>query len=796
MKRFSITIVATILTFAIFFGSLPTALACGPSTIDPLFSFTRHLDYPLENYTTDKIGVVPKTYGRISLFVFYRQLNNLPFSATEKAEVKRAIEYRIGTYTPDSESSNADDKNSNEPKVDKNTPIERWKTARAKVTGGDTKTAVDKKISDDYSSYANCLADAYANAANALEQRITKYGVNENVKEWLNGQDTVFSNCGENGKVPQNVADNSPDWLKKDRQYQIAAAQFYAEKFPESRQTFDQIAADNNSVWKNTAKFVIARTYIRQASFIEDEAITDEKKKEKVELLNKADNQLTSVISDSSAKEFHESAHRLLNLVRYRGNPEQQRNNLAEMLTQKGENPDIFNNLTDYVWLLDKVESVAREKGEALEHKQAEQEKKEYNYDYKLKLRDIDKTETGKDLTDWLYSYQATDSFAHSYAKWKETKKLAWFVASIVKADKNSPQLTELLSEADKIQPNSPAFATVRNQQIQLLLETDKRAEAKQKLNEVMGANFKTFSRSTQNKFLAERMILAENLEDFLKYAQRQAATFVWSEDSSEQGDDLKDDKELSPWINRPMFDEDAVAFFNEKMPLAVLRQAALIPNLPDHLKRFLVIAVWTRAFMLRNQAIEREFAPLVQRYDSELAPSFSKLSATTNPTEREAAAMLAILRNPAIQPYVPVGLGRGTSPMEIDSIRGNWWCIDSDNADNYSKYDHYEFKYPNAYPDFLTAEQRAISTREHQQFSATGASATYLTKRALDFATKNPANPNTPEMLHLAVRSTRYGCTDSATRKLSKASFDFLHKRFPTNEWTKKTPYYFGKTE
>ena len=140
MKRFSITILATILTFAIFFSSLPTALACGPFTVDPLFSFTKHLDYPLENYTADKIGVVPRTYGRISLFVFYRQLNDLPFSNTEKAEVKRAIEFRIGTYTPDSESSNVDDKNSNEPKVDKNTPIERWKTARAKVTGGDTKT--------------------------------------------------------------------------------------------------------------------------------------------------------------------------------------------------------------------------------------------------------------------------------------------------------------------------------------------------------------------------------------------------------------------------------------------------------------------------------------------------------------------------------------------------------------------------------------------------------------------------------------------------------------------------------
>jgi hypothetical protein len=789
MKKISTTIVAIILTFAIFFSSLPTALACGPFTVDPLFSFSKHLDYPIESYTNDKIGIVPKTYGRISLFVFYRQLNNLPFSEKEKTEVKRAIEYRIGIYTPDSEVENA-----KEPTADKNSAVERWKMARVKVMGGDTKTAVEKKNPDDYSAYSNCLDDAYANAAKALETRITKYGNTENVKEWLNGQDAVFSNCGEKGKIPENVADNSPDWLKKDRHYQIAAALFYNEKFPESRQTFEQIAADSNSVWKNTAKFVIARTYIRQASFIEEESITEEKKKEKVELLNKADTQLTAVIADSSAKDFHESAHRLLNLVRYRGNPPQQRSDLAEMLSQKTANPDIFNNLTDYVWLLDKVESVARDKGLELEQKQAEAEKKEYNYDYKLKIRDIDKAEMGKDLTDWLYSYQTTDSFTHSYTKWKETNRLAWFVAAIVKAEKNSPQLAELLSEAEKIQPNSPAYLTVRYHQIQLLLETNKRAEAKQKLNEIMGANFKNISRSSQNKFLAERMILAENLEDFLKYSQRQAAAFVWSDDGNEQGDDLKNNKELSPWVNRTMFDQDAIAFFNEKMSLSMLRQSALSPNLPEHLKKFLVIAVWTRAFILRNQEIEREFAPMVERYDKELAASFSKLNNSTNPIERESAAMLAVLRNPAIQPYVPVGLGRGDSPAEIDSIRGNWWCIDGENTDNYSHYDNYEFKYPAAYPDFLTADQKAISLLQHKQFAETGASASYLTKRALDFATKNPTNPNTPEMLHLAVRSTRYGCKDDATLQLSKASFDFLHKRFPTNEWTKKTPYYFGK--
>ncbi len=851
MKRFTMSLVSVVLAFTIFFMSLPPVWACGPFSVDPLFSFTRHLDYPIEDHTNDKIGIVPASFGRISLFVFYRQLNNLPFAPGEKSEVTRAIQYRIGN-SQDYEDSPVPEK----PKIDPNDPVEKWKAARAKVTGSVAKTETEKLIPNDYNSYTNCLEDAYRNAANTLNSRVASYGNNDSVKEWLSGQDAVFSNCGDTGKTPRNVADGSPEWLKKDRQYQIAAALFYGEKFAESRLIFENISNDDSSPWRNTAKFVVARTYIREASFIDDgEADFEQipvpktnsnaansatnriantfsnravnamntatnstyspnpdrteytkgreiksiaaKMAEKAELLEKAEKQLESVVADTRMREFYDSSRRLLNLVRYRGNPKEQRKLLAAKLSDSGENSDIFNNLTDYVWLLDKVESAAREQGEAREQKEAEAAKKEYNYNYTLKVRDIAKDELGRDLTDWLYSYQADDSFEHSFAKWKETKKLSWYVAAISKAQKDSPQLLELLTEADRTPVNSPAYPTVRYHQIQLLLLTGKPAEAKQKLNEVMGAGFKTLSRSTQNKFIAERMTLAENLEEFLKYAQRQAATFVWTDDGNEQGDDLKLNKELIPWKNRTMFDMDSVAFFNEKMPLSVLREAALSRNLPDHLTGFLVIAVWTRAFMLGNQSIQNEFAPLVAKYKRNYDPSFTRLAASSGAANTEAAALLGVLRNPTIQPFVPIGMGReGSAPTSIDSIRGNWWCPQDQNIEGHSHYDNYEFRYPTNYPDFLAPGQKTAAASEHKQLLANGAAGTYLAKRALDFATKNAGNPSVPEILHLAVRATRYGCTDAETLKVSKACFDYLQKKFAGNEWTKKTPYYFGNRE
>lgn len=758
MKKITTLLSLTIL-FSLFIQSVT---ACGPFTVDPLFSFTRHADYPLQDYAKGKIGIVPSSYGRMSLFVFYRELNNLPLSAKEQAQFEQALKQRIGIHIPDS----ADEQP--ESSAPKNNAIEQWKSSRAKVFAGDPKLETEKRLPDDYFTYTSCLDDAFLTASKTLEARIAKNKINDDVKEWLNGQDAVFANCGDGGKVPANVAENAPEWLKQDRAYQIAAALLYSGKNAEARAEFQKISLDSSSVWKNTANFVVARTYIREASLLED---NDQNKTQKTELYQKAETNLMEILADNSMKEFHASANRLLGLVGFRAKPREQRRKLAETLVQKGENHNFYNDLIDYVWLLDKVDAEASETGLQRETKEAEKAGKEPGYDYKLKRQDISNAELGADLTDWLFTYQAADGFAHSYDKWKQNKSLAWLVTALSQAKKDSANVAEILSEADKIKADSPAFATLRYHQIRLLTEMDKRAEAKQKLVEV-SANFNKFPRSTQNDFTSQKMQLAENLEDYLKFAQRQAATFVWSDDANEEGDDLKDQKEMQVWKNRTMFDLDSVSQFNQKMPLSVLRQAALSPNLPNHLKKFLVIAVWTRAFVLGNQAVVAEFTPLMTKF----APEY-KVAATTSETN----SLLGILRNPAIQIYVPFGTGRGeTETNSIDSIRGNWWCLEKNEKVEY--------------PNFLSAAQKTESEVEQKKIAALGDSSTFLARTAVEFANKNMTNPNTPEILHLAVRSTRYGCKDANTLRFSKAAFDILHKRFPRNEWTKKTPYFFGE--
>jgi hypothetical protein len=799
MKNSIRLFVSTFLVLTFVFNNLPSVFACGPYTIMPRFSLVSHADYPLIEYTNGKIGIVPKTYGWMSLFVFYRYLNGLPLSRAEQVQVEDAMHHRIGKHWSESEYALKENKDSQE-KEQPPDYLAKWKEARAKILSDEEKISTEKLVPSGYNYFSNCLPDAFRIATKTLEARIASYGTKDvNVREWLSGQDAVFSNCNGAGETPTELSESSSEWLRRDRQYQIAAAHFYAARLPEARTTFEKIAADENSSWRKTAKFVIARTYIRQSSFIEIPETKENEislqEKERDDFLRKASAQLENVLADASMKDFHESAHRLLGLVKYRLIPQERVKELAHVLVRPVENRNIYNDLTDYSWLLNFTDAQAESRGVLLDLKQAEQEKKEYDYNYETKLRDIPMSEREKDLTDWIFTYIAADGFTHAFEKWKQTGKLHWLAAVVVNTKKDTPQLAEILREADKIQRTSPAFATVRYHQIQILLETGKLAEAKQKLTEVFANNLNEFPLSAQNKFLAQRTIIAENLNEFLKYAQRKPSIFVWSDDAGEEGDDLDASNELKPWKNRAMFDEDAVAFINEKMPLSVLRQAALNPQLPEHLKKFLVTAVWTRAFALGNQAIEREFTPLMLRYAKEFSPHFSKYASATGAANREADALIAILRYPVIQPYVPVGFGREDSvATEIDSTRGNWWCVaDEKDKSDRERYDHYPFHYPASYPNFLTKEQMATAARELRQMLALGDSSTFLARRAVEFAVKNPNHPQTPEILHLAVRSTRYGCKDEKTGDFSKQAFQILHKRYPKSEWTKKTQYWFG---
>lgn len=744
---FSLTVVTGLL-----FNSLSPVFACSDSSGGFIFNFRRHADFPLQNYAAGKIGIVPRSYGRMSLFVFYRELNAMPLTKNEQEMFVSTLNRRIdvsGNQTAAAESDKSNER------------IAKWQELRKTLTGNDVKLDTEKMR--DYASYANCMSAAIETATETLKDRLKSNGVNENTKEWLAGQDKVFSNCGEKGQLPEAVSDSAPLWLQKDRAYQIAAAKFYSDDFAGARNGFETIAGDSDSVWKNTAKYLIARTYIREASFIEADnyAETDEQKKknedlkkQKYNLFVKAENQLNTVLKDSSLLKFHESAKGLLGVVKYRNRPAERIQELAETLLQKNENLNLKNDLTDFIWLMDKTENGTSEEKEKV-----------------LK----------NNLVDWLFTYQSEEksSINHAFDEWKKSKNVAWFIAAITKADKSTPFLNELLAEAENIKQTSAGFATVRFHHVRLLLENGKRAEARKKLDEV---KIQDFAKSTQNKFISQKMILSENLADFVKFAQRIPADFVETE--NEQEVSAKDYPESVPLKNKKMFDNDAFEFINTRISLANMQELAANKTLENSIAVNLIKAVWTRAVVLGDEKIENEMSALLTNLGKEYEPFVSNYQKAAVGADKEAARLMLILRLPAMSPYAESSPFGDADPTAV--FTGGWWSLQKTR-------DVDDESFAIVTPDFLGEQNVQTASAELDKMTNSGESATYLARRVIAFATQNPQNAQTPELLHLAVRATRYASQDSQTLKLSKQAFDILHKNYQTNAWTKKTPYYYG---
>jgi hypothetical protein len=242
------------------------------------------------------------------------------------------------------------------------------------------------------------------------------------------------------------------------------------------------------------------------------------------------------------------------------------------------------------------------------------------------------------------------------------------------------------------------------------------------------------------------------------------------------------------------LFDDNAAKVLNEKIPLSLLKQAAVSRTLPDHLRRDVAQAAWLRSVILRDEVTAAELAPTLKALVPEMASQLDKFLAAPDWQARQFAGIYAWLKFPGLEPVVDVGIGRQIPLGEQDSYRDNWWCSAAYTA---SAVDSEESAKKRAAdevlaPAFLTKTQQANAGKEYALLSSLGAAPNYISQQVVAWATRNPNDPRVPEALHLAVNTTRHGCTDKQTGKWSKAAYDFLHRRYPNNAWTKQTPYWF----
>src|SRR5205085_5978091 len=217
----------------------------------------------------------------------------------------------------------------------------------------------------------------------------------------------------------------------------------------------------------------------------------------------------------------HHAAGRLLNLARVRLHPEEKVHELAHSIVKKDASEAFKQSVWDYTVLLDK--SI----GEDEEGKKPQ----------------IPAGLTSDDLTDWIIAVESDSPgvSAHSIQRWEQTKSIPWLVAAALNADSKDAKLNELLTAAAAVNPSSPAFATLTFHRVRLLKEANRVTEARAILDKTLAGDRRQLPASAVNLFLSERMTLAQNLDEFLQNAQREAAGFSDDSDGREIPMDAKE---------------------------------------------------------------------------------------------------------------------------------------------------------------------------------------------------------------------------------------------------------------
>ena len=729
--------------------------ACGPFFTDALFVFTKHPDFPLPQFTGGKLGIVTPSWARSYLVVAYRTLAGNPLSDRESKAMTDLWNDRLSLGDSSEE-----------------TVSKEWTDGRKKVPGTQPLESLqvyrNREKPHEFEEFLNCQTDALHNAATLLDERIKLYGADSNkVRDWLAAQDIVFGNCHEGNRTPDPTQDSDP-LVRADRAYQIAAANFYATNYDLAKQQFDAIAKDKNSPYHVVAPYLAARAMLRKGSFAE-------KEEDGKPSLAEAEQRLGAVLKDPSLKFAHHGAARLLNLVRVRLHPEEKTHELAGLIAKKDAAEDFKQTVWDYTYLLDKL----------------------IGEDDEGKKPPVPAGMTADDLTDWIIAIQNDDARigAHSSERWQKTRSVPWLVAALLNASGKDAGVNELLTAAGAVNSASPAFATVAFHRARLLKEAGRVNEGREVLDQILNGDRKQFPASTVNLFLGQRMLLAGNLDDFLRDAQREAAGFSDNDDGREIPMDQKESDQAANGA-KFFFDLDAANVFNRAMPVAMIKDAARSKVLPPNLRKDVAQAAFARAALVDDHETAGQAANVLQGYYPQMKEFLTAYQQATTPEARRFAAAFLSLKFPGVRPFVSAGIGRTTAVDGMDSYRDNYWCVEppvpqsvpmsDENPQEANK------KRPVAVPDFLKAAQ-ALGGRQFATVQGLGTAPNYLCKIAIEWANANPNDPRSPEALHLAVRSTRYGCTDKETGKWSKSAFDLLHKRYPNTKWANATKYWFN---
>ena len=590
--------------------------ACGPFPLRTIFTYRTRPTVPLDEFVQGKLGVLDPKFSPQFLFVAYRYLADIGLTDEEQRSMLR-VGSRFGPAEP------------GDPGY--------WRKARSRVPGLPKAPKIDvyRKLPESYSYYLNCPGAAFRTAAETLEERIDAFGIeSREVREWALAQDQVFENCASGPSIPEPAPSDLPAVIRADRDYQIAAAHFYASDFDQAEARFQTISADNSSPWRTWGPYLVARTLTRKGTLVPEAYTFDD------EALTRAEEHLTAVLNDPKLSSTHSAARALLGFVRFKRDPEGRFQQLTIGLSQPGASSNFGQDLYDYLRLL----------------------RRGYG------------KEAPVDMAEWLRNFRGScqSCVDEALERWQRTSSTPWLVAALTRLTADHPRASELIQHGRTADVNSTGYLSISYHSTRLLIESGARDEARTELDRLLTLEQIRSDRSSLNLFLSLRMKLAQDLDEFLKYAQRVPVAMGWS---------MESDENLSDWRGvlradsdgRPFLGDDAVGVLYQKMPLELLAESASNRVLVPHLRRRIALAAWSRAALIGRHELGNTLTPTLAELASELDSHLAEYAGARTDEARTFAAAALMLKFPGVLPYLRTGVGRKTPIGEIDNFRKNW---------------------------------------------------------------------------------------------------------------------------
>ena len=598
----------------------------------------------------------------------------------------------------------------------------------------------------------NCQPDAFRTAEATLSDRRSRYGSGSvELSRWLEAQGTVFAQCsGEAGLDPPE--DPASGWLpleRDDREYQIAAAYFYAGQYLEAASRFGNIGQNVNSPWRDLGRYLVGRSLAREAIVNDND---------RARHLGLALNVYRALAEDPAYVKAFPSVPGQIRHIRTRMDPAATRREL-ELRIIEAPASVTAEEFADYAYLR-RWMATARAGRES---------------DYERWL--------------WYATDRRNSTSEEVVEQWRAEGSPPWLYIALARASSQLGEtaLTELVGAADALPADTPGHLNMLLHRIRILGLLGRVEDGLRLAEGAMGRNL---DRSQTNRVRLAAANIASSWPDYLRWASLEPLKLPWSDGAAAR---------LPSNFNRittntTLFHRGATNLLNSYFTASMIDDVIDTPGLSDYQRGRLAIAGWTRAMLADDIDMALKLSPRIRRHVPWLEGDMAQFE---EGSDRYFEAARIVFDYPAFSPWLQWGAGRvytGDRPyrqipdhVTRGSTWGGWWCAawrDSPISEGILRGPRFA-----GYSDRELAAVRKLV--EYRATAATSSFGPYVIR----YAREHLDDPRVPRSLHRLVFATRHACyVGTAPGRISQAAYALLHEHFPDSEWAERTPYWYGR--